>query len=244
MDDLEMKLKKLMMAGLGAVQRAADKGKEVAGTIAEKGKDVIDDLAEAGEKTYHSLKETGADAVDKVRKALDENEINFNVRKKADKLRNLAQEYADLDPQERALVNELYATMQREAKQEPSEQPTFTFVHNNINVIDLDKSLAFYKEALGLREVRRNQQEAFTIVFLEDGRSSHKLELTWLRDWDKPKYDLGDNEIHLAFVTDDFEAAHALHTEMGVIVYENKDMGIYFIADPDGYWLEVIPQKR
>lgn len=241
MDDLELKLKKLIMAGLGAVQKAADKGKEVAETLAEKGKDVMDNLAETGEKTYQSLKESGTEAVDKVRKALDENEINFTVRKKADKLRHMAAEYAQLEPEERRLVDELYTAMQREEKQEPGEGPTFTFAHNNINVMDLEKSLAFYKEALGLSEVRRHENEAFTIVFLEDGRSTHKLELTWLRDWDKPNYNLGDNEFHLAFVTDDYEAAHALHKEMDVICYENADMGIYFIADPDGYWLEVVP---
>ena len=57
---------------------------------------------------------------------------------------------------------------------------------------------------------------------------------------DRP-YNLGDNEFHLAFYVDDFEAAHVLHEEMGCIAYENKDMGIYFIADPDGYWTEIIP---
>ena len=60
---------------------------------------------------------------------------------------------------------------------------------------------------------------------------------------DRP-YDLGDNEFHLAFETDDYEAAHARHKAMGCICYENPEMGIYFISDPDNYWLEVIPEKR
>lgn len=72
----------------------------------------------------------------------------------------------------------------------------FTFAHNNFNVIDLDKSLKFYEEALGLKEVRRK------------------------------------------------EAAHAKHKEMGCICFENPAMGIYFINDPDGYWLEIVPAKR
>ena len=120
----------------------------------------------------------------------------------------------------------------------------FKFAHNNINVFDLDKSLAFYKQALGLTEVRRKAPESgdFILVYLGDGSTNHQLELTWLRDWDRP-YNLGDNEIHLAFVTDDYEAAHKKHAEMGCICYENPGMGIYFISDPDGYWLEIIPAR-
>ncbi len=120
----------------------------------------------------------------------------------------------------------------------------FTFAHNNFNVRDLDKSLAFYQKALGLTEVRRKQAEdgSFTLVFLGDGSTAHQLELTWLRDWDRP-YNLGDNEIHLAFRVDDMDAAHALHEQMGCICFENEKMGIYFISDPDGYWIEIIPTR-
>lgn len=104
--------------------------------------------------------------------------------------------------------------------------------------------LSFYKEALGLTESSRiNAPDgSFIIVYLTDGVTPHLLELTWLRDWDKP-YNLGDNEFHLAFRVDDFDAAHAKHKEMDCICFENPAMGIYFISDPDGYWLEVIPAK-
>jgi len=121
----------------------------------------------------------------------------------------------------------------------------FTMDHNNINVFDLEKSLAFYKEALKLVETRRKEATdgSFILVFLGDEQTSHKLELTWLRDRKEP-YNLGENEFHLAFITDDFASAHALHSKMGCICYENRDMGIYFIADPDGYWLEIIPNRR
>jgi lactoylglutathione lyase len=96
-----------------------------------------------------------------------------------------------------------------------------------------------------MKEVRRiNAKDgSFIIVYLEDGNSGHQLELTWMRDMDRP-YDLGDNEFHLAFRADDYEAAHARHEKMGCICYENKAMGIYFVTDPDGYWLEVLPGKR
>ncbi len=121
----------------------------------------------------------------------------------------------------------------------------FTFAHNSLNVLDLDKSLKFYKEALGLSETRRIQAAdgSFSLVFLGDGRTPHKLELSWLKDREK-KYDLGDNEFHLAFTVDDYKAAHARHKEMGCVCYENEAMGLYFIEDPDGYWLEILPEKR
>lgn len=120
----------------------------------------------------------------------------------------------------------------------------FKMIHNNFNVLDLDKSLKFYEEALGLTEQRRKEAEdgSFIIVYIGNEEADHQLELTWLRDWDRP-YNLGDNEFHLAFETDDFEAAHKKHKEMGCIVFENEAMGIYFIADPDNYWLEVLPKR-
>jgi len=121
----------------------------------------------------------------------------------------------------------------------------FTLVHTNINVLDLEKSLAFYKKALGMDVAKRMKADdgSFELVFISDGKSAHNIELTWLRDKDSP-YELGDNEIHIAFIVDDYEAAHALHSEMGCICYENKVMGLYFIEDPDGYWIEIIPANR
>ena len=118
----------------------------------------------------------------------------------------------------------------------------FTFAHNNLNVYDLEKSLAFYKEALGLEVVRTKDASdgSFKLVYLGDNTTPHLLELTWLRDWDRP-YNLGDNEIHLAFTADDFDAAFKKHKEMGCVCFENPAMGIYFIEDPDGYWLEIVP---
>ena len=120
----------------------------------------------------------------------------------------------------------------------------FRYVHNNINVLDLEKSLAFYRKALGLVEAKRTAAKdgSFILCYLEDGASGHQIELTWLRDRKEP-YHLGDNEIHMAFVTPEFEKAHRLHEEMGAICFENPQMGIYFISDPDGYWIEIIPER-
>lgn len=121
----------------------------------------------------------------------------------------------------------------------------FKFAHNNINVCNLEESIEFYEKALGLKEIRRKQAAdgSFILVYLSDSTSEHQLELTWLKGHDNP-YDLGENEIHIAFRTDDFKAAHKLHSDMGCICFENKAMGIYFINDPDGYWLEILPPAK
>jgi lactoylglutathione lyase len=121
----------------------------------------------------------------------------------------------------------------------------FKIAHTNINVADMQRSIDFYGKALGLRVLRSHEAAdgSFRIAFLGDGASEHMLELTWLKAKEGP-YDLGDNESHIAFTADDWAAAHKLHEEMGCICYENEAMGLYFIEDPDGYWLEILPAKR
>ena len=108
------------------------------------------------------------------------------------------------------------------------------FNHFNFNVLDLEKSIAFYKEAIGLSVVREKDSSdgSFKIVYLGDGRTGFNLELTWMRDRKEP-----------AFKTDDYDAFHKKHEEMGCICYENPSMGIYFINDPDGYWIEIVPVR-
>lgn len=117
------------------------------------------------------------------------------------------------------------------------------FDHFNINVLDLEKSMAFYNKALGLTEHHRKEAAdgSFILVYLTDGQSGFLLELTWLRDRRQP-YELGDNESHLCLrVAGDYEETRRYHREMGWICYENEAMGIYFIHDPDDYWIEVLP---
>jgi len=122
----------------------------------------------------------------------------------------------------------------------------YTFNHFNFNVRDLEKSLKFYEEAIGLK-VARSKEAAdgrYKIVFLKDEDDSpFQLELTWLRDHEEA-YDLGEQEYHLAFVADDYQAAYEYHKEKGWICFENPEMGIYFLEDPDGYWIEIIPPRK
>ncbi len=102
----------------------------------------------------------------------------------------------------------------------------YTFNHFNFNILNLEKSIHFYKEALGLVEVRRKEAAdgSFILVYLGDGETDFTLELTWMRDRNE-SYDLGE------------------HQEMGCIEYINESMGIYFITDPDGYWIEIVRKK-
>jgi hypothetical protein len=118
----------------------------------------------------------------------------------------------------------------------------FSFTHVNFNVLDLARSMAFYARAFDFTEKRRLEATGFTLVYLTDGKTDFELELTYLFDRKEP-YNLGEKEFHLALYTDDYAAARAKHAEMGIICYENAEMGIYFVEDPDGYWIEVLPKN-
>ena len=119
------------------------------------------------------------------------------------------------------------------------------FDHFNVNVTDLDRSLRFYEKALGLREVGRKEAAdgSFILAYLGDQTTGFRLELTWLRDHPQP-YELGENESHLCVrVEGNYEEARRFHKEMGCVCFENEQMGLYFINDPDDYWIEVLPVK-
>jgi lactoylglutathione lyase len=118
------------------------------------------------------------------------------------------------------------------------------FVHWCIHVIDKDAAIAFYEKALGFHVDREKgpADGSWSNTFMVSPESPFELELTWNRGRTEP-YANGGSDTHIAFRVDDIDAAHALHKEMGCIVYENPDMGLYFIADPDGSWIEVLPEK-
>ena len=100
------------------------------------------------------------------------------------------------------------------------------FDHFNINVLDLDRSIAFYGKALGLKEHHRKEAAdgSFILVYLTDNETGFLLELTWLRDR-KEAYELGDNESHLCFrVAGDYDEIREYHRELGYICFENNEM--------------------
>lgn len=119
------------------------------------------------------------------------------------------------------------------------------FDHFNINVTDLERSIEFYNKALGLVKSGEIIPESgdFKIVYLKSADDSFRLELTWLRD-KKGSYELGDNESHLCVRVDgNYDEIREYHKSNGWVCYENFEMGLYFINDPDDYWIEILPSK-
>lgn len=117
-------------------------------------------------------------------------------------------------------------------------------VHECIHVLDLEKSLEFYEKALGLVEQSSMGPEdgSWKNVYIGNEETDFQMELTWNNGRTEP-YNNGGRDTHLAFEVDDMDAARALHEEMGCICFVNEKMGIYFIEDPDGCWLEIVPAK-
>ncbi len=119
------------------------------------------------------------------------------------------------------------------------------FDHFNVDVTDLQRSIDFYVKALGLHldHVKQADDGSFKLAYMADDKGSFLLELTWLRDHPQP-FELGENESHLCLrVEGDYDKVREFHREMGCICYENKEMGLYFIHDPDNYWIEILPVK-
>lgn len=116
-------------------------------------------------------------------------------------------------------------------------------IHRCLHVLDLEKSLAFYQEALGMTIIRQMGPEdgSWSNTFIGNDTTGFQLELTWNRGRTEP-YNNGDRDTHLACTVPDFEAAHALHEQMECICHENPAMGLYFIEDPDGCWIEILPE--
>ena len=120
------------------------------------------------------------------------------------------------------------------------------FDHVNFNVTDLSRSIEFYRKALGLEPVGEinHPDGAFKIVYLSRPGENFRLELTWLRDHEGA-YDLGENESHLAMrVEGDYDEIREYHRSLGCICFENEEMGLYFIHDPDDYWIEILKMKK
>lgn len=122
----------------------------------------------------------------------------------------------------------------------------YKMLHTCIRVMDLEKSLKFYQEALGLKETGRKDfpEDKFTLVFLSDVSGNYELELTYNYNPDKP-YEIGNGFSHIAVSIADLEGSREKHEEMGYKV--TRLMGLpgekpryYFVTDPDGFEVEVI----
>ena len=120
-------------------------------------------------------------------------------------------------------------------------------VHSMIRVLDEARSLAFYRQAFGLDVADRLDFDSFTLIYLRTPDSPFELELTVNKDRTEP-YQLGDGYGHLAVVVEDVDAEHARLTEAGLgprklVDFQHDGATLarfFFIADPDGYQIEVI----
>ena len=120
-------------------------------------------------------------------------------------------------------------------------------LHSMIRVFDLDRSVAFYETAFGLKTVDRFDFDDFTLLYLRNDESDFELELTWNHDQGEP-YEHGSGYGHLAVAVDDLEAEHRRLEEAGLaprklVTMEHRGSPlarIFFVTDPDGYDIEVI----
>lgn len=123
-------------------------------------------------------------------------------------------------------------------------------IHSMIRVLDEARAVGFYRTAFGLEIADRLDFETFTLVYLSNAETAFELELTINKDRREP-YDLGDGYGHLAVSVDDLEAEHARLTAAGLnprklveFAPDGELVGrFFFIADPDGYEIEVLERS-
>jgi lactoylglutathione lyase len=120
-------------------------------------------------------------------------------------------------------------------------------IHSMVRVLDEARSVRFYEQAFGLHVADRFDFETFTLVYLRNAEADFEIELTVNKGRVEP-YDLGDGYGHIAFVVDDVDAEHARMTAAGLSPRKLVDFApageviarFFFIADPDGYQIEVL----
>ncbi|MEY3306018.1 MAG: hypothetical protein RLZZ413_56 [Pseudomonadota bacterium] len=120
-------------------------------------------------------------------------------------------------------------------------------IHAMVRVLDEARSLAFYRQAFGLTVAERLDFDSFTLIYLSNPETPFELELTVNKGRTQP-YDLGDGYGHLAVSVADVAAEHARLTEAGLSPRKIVDFApagtviarFFFIADPDGYQIEVL----
>lgn len=122
----------------------------------------------------------------------------------------------------------------------------YQMIHSCIRVMDLEKSEKFYQDAFGFEIDRRLDfpEHNFTLSYLRAPGGDFELELTYNYDQKEP-YELGNGYSHLAVGVKDLEASHKKHQELGLDPEPLKGLAggkpkFYFVADPDGYLVEVV----
>ena len=120
-------------------------------------------------------------------------------------------------------------------------------IHSMIRVLEEARSVAFYEIAFGLRVADRLDFDTFTLVYMSNAESGFELELT-INKGRTEGYNIGDGYGHLAFSVEDVDADHTRLTNAGLAPRKLVDFApagtviarFFFIADPDGYQIEVL----
>lgn len=120
-------------------------------------------------------------------------------------------------------------------------------IHIMVRVLDLDRALSFYCDALGMVPCHRLDFPDFSLVYLRNSENDIEIELTWNQGRDAP-YSLGDGYGHVAVAVDDLAAEHARMTALEIAPTPIKEFQrggqmlarFFFIQDPDGYKIEVL----
>ena len=125
-------------------------------------------------------------------------------------------------------------------------------LHTMLRVGNLERSLAFYTEVLGMTLLRKRDYETgrFTLAFVGYGDEEHHTVLELTHNWDTANYDLGNAYGHIAIAVDDaYQACAEIKARGGNVVREAGPMKggttvIAFVEDPDGYKIELIQQDQ
>jgi lactoylglutathione lyase len=125
-------------------------------------------------------------------------------------------------------------------------------LHTMLRVGDLDRSIKFYTDVLGMKLLRRKDYPdgKFTLAFIGYGDESANTVIELTYNWDTDRYDLGDGYGHIALEVDDvYDATEAIRQRGGKIIRDAGPMNagttiIAFVEDPDGYPIELIGRKH
>ncbi|RVU30098.1 lactoylglutathione lyase [Neptunomonas marina] len=127
-------------------------------------------------------------------------------------------------------------------------------LHTMLRVVDLEKSINFYTEILGMKLLRRKDypEGKFTLAFLGYGDEANHTALELTHNWDTDSYELGNAYGHIAIEVDDvYQACEAIKAKGGDVVRDagpmkNSTSGtiLAFVKDPDGYMIELLSPKR
>lgn len=121
-------------------------------------------------------------------------------------------------------------------------------LHTMIRVGDLERSIRFYTDVLGMKLIRRHEypEGRFTLAFVGYGEEKESAVIELTHNWDTPNYDLGNGFGHIAIEVDDaYQACETVKQKGGKVVREagpmkNSNLVIAFVEDPDGYKIEFI----